>query len=75
MKTLRRITAGVQGVRLIDPMDAFCTASQCRPYEGETVYFKDDNHLSPAGAERFYREFQGDMEWALVGQESRTEGR
>jgi peptidoglycan/LPS O-acetylase OafA/YrhL len=72
MQTLKRVTAGLDGVRLIDPIDVFCTASVCRPYDGDTVYFNDDNHLSPAGAERFYREFRDDMQWALAGQESRA---
>jgi len=67
-ETLRRVTAGIDGVRLIDPIGVFCTSSLCRPYEGDTVYFKDDSHLSPAGAERFYAAFRGDLRWAMVGE-------
>jgi hypothetical protein len=66
-ETLRRVTAGVDGVRLIDPIDVFCTPSVCRPYEDHTVYFKDIIHLDPAGAERFFRAFRDDIRWALVG--------
>jgi hypothetical protein len=65
--TLRRVTAGVEGVRLIDPINVFCTPLLCRPYEGDTVYFKDIIHLSPAGAERFYNAFRNDFRWVLVG--------
>jgi hypothetical protein len=67
-ETLRRVTAGIDGVRLIDPIDVFCTPSLCRPYEDRTVYFKDIIHVSPAGAERFYRAFRDDIQWALAGE-------
>jgi SGNH domain (fused to AT3 domains) len=66
--TLRRVTAGIAGVRLVDPVGVSCTDTLCRPNEGETVYFKDTIHLSPAGAERFYRAFRDDIRWALVGE-------
>ncbi|HUI95361.1 MAG TPA: acyltransferase family protein [Xanthobacteraceae bacterium] len=66
METLREVTAGLDGVRLIDPIDVFCTATVCEPHDGETVYFNDDNHLSPAGAERFYAAFEADMKWAML---------
>ena len=67
-ETLRQVTAGIDGVRLIDPIGVFCTSSLCRPYEGGTVYFKDNSHLSPAGAERFFDAFRSDLRWALVGE-------
>jgi SGNH domain (fused to AT3 domains) len=66
--TLRRVTAGVEGVRLADPIDVFCTSTMCRPYDGDTVYFKDTIHLSPAGAQRCYRAFDDDIRWALAGE-------
>jgi peptidoglycan/LPS O-acetylase OafA/YrhL len=72
-ETLRRVTAGVEGVRLVDPIDVFCTPSVCRPYEDHTVYFKDIIHVTPAGAERFYQAFRDDIRWALTGEESRRE--
>ena len=67
-ETLRLVTAGIDSVRLIDPIEAFCTSSLCRPYEDRTVYFKDILHLDPAGAERFYRAFRDDIGWALTGE-------
>lgn len=67
-ETLRRVTAGIEGVRFIDPTDVFCAPRLCRPYEGETVYFKDSTHLSPAGAERFYQAFRNDLRWVLLGE-------
>lgn len=67
-ETLRRVTAGIDGVRFIDPIGVFCTPLLCRPYEGHTLYFTDIIHLGPAGAERFYRAFRDDIQWALVGE-------
>ena len=72
-ETLRRVTAGIDGVRLIDPIDVFCTPSVCRPYADHTVYFTDIVHVSPAGAERFYDAFRDDIEWALTGQDGRKD--
>jgi len=72
-ETLRQVTAGIAGVRLIDPIDVFCTPSVCRPYQDHTVYFSDILHVSPAGAERFYQAFRADMRWALTGEDARTE--
>ena len=67
-QTLARVTAGIDGVRLIDPIDVFCTPSLCRPYADHTVYFKDIIHVSPAGAERFIDAFRDDIRWAVVGE-------
>jgi peptidoglycan/LPS O-acetylase OafA/YrhL len=67
-ETLRQVTAGIDGVRLIDPIDVFCTPSLCRPYQDHTVYFKDVIHVSPAGAERVYQAFRDDIAWALTGE-------
>jgi hypothetical protein len=71
MDALRRVTAGRKGARLIDPIELFCTASECRPNEGRTVYLSDSNHLSPAGTERFYNAYKSDFLWALTGDEGR----
>jgi peptidoglycan/LPS O-acetylase OafA/YrhL len=70
MEILRRATAGTEGVRVIDPIDVFCTESECRPHEGRTLYFRDTNHLSTAGAARFYKAYEKDFQWAMTGDES-----
>jgi peptidoglycan/LPS O-acetylase OafA/YrhL len=67
MAALRRAIAGTEGVRLIDPIDLFCTETACRPNEGRTLYFFDLSHLSPAGAERLYNTYENDFLWALTG--------
>jgi SGNH domain-containing protein len=71
IEVLHRVAVGSKGVRLIDPIGLFCTETTCRPNEGRTVYFSDSNHLSPAGAERFYDVYISDFLWALTGDERR----
>ena len=67
METLLGVTAGIEGVRVIDPIDLFCTEATCQPHEGRTLYFSDSNHLSAAGAERIYKAYENDFLWALIG--------
>lgn len=69
METLRLATAGFKDVRLIDPIDVFCTAAECRPNQGRTLYYSDTNHLSPAGADLLYKVFENEFLWALTGNE------
>jgi len=75
METLRRTAAGIEGVRVIDPINAFCTESECQPHEGRTLYFSDSNHLSTAGATRFYKAYEKDFLWAMTGDESNNRPR
>jgi peptidoglycan/LPS O-acetylase OafA/YrhL len=70
IETLRSVSSRFEGVRLIDPIDVFCTATTCRSFEGRTLFFHDTNHLSPGGIERMYRAFQSDFKWVLTGSES-----
>ena len=67
MAALRRAISGIEGVRLIDPIGVFFTATVCRPNKDRTLYFSDTSHLSTAGAERFYKSFAGDFLWVLTG--------
>jgi len=69
METLYRVAAGPEDVRVIDPINLFCTESICQPYNGRTLYFKDTNHLSPAGFELLYKAYERDFLWALIGDE------
>jgi peptidoglycan/LPS O-acetylase OafA/YrhL len=71
METLRRVIAGLEFVRLIDPIDLFCTATECRPHNGKDLFFSDTSHLSTAGAERLYKANEHDFLWALTGYERR----
>jgi hypothetical protein len=65
--TLRQALAPITGVRLIDPIDLFCTGTICRPNNGTLLFFSDTSHLSPAGVERLYQRYESDFLWALTG--------
>ena len=58
MSILQKIGAQFKDVRVIDPIDLFCTTSECRPNTGKTMLFSDTNHLSPAGIEIFYEKYR-----------------
>lgn len=72
MEVLRRTAGEVEGVRLIDPIDVFCTATTCRPYSGRILYFSDSNHLSPAGIELLYRTFDAEIQWVMAGKQPQS---
>jgi hypothetical protein len=67
MAILRQAVAPFENVRLIDPINLFCTETECRPNRGTELFFFDTSHLSPAGAERLYRGYEHDFLWALTG--------
>ncbi|KKC36569.1 hypothetical protein WH87_14035 [Devosia epidermidihirudinis] len=54
-------------VRFIDPLDVFCDATTCRPYDGQVLLFSDDDHMSEAGQARVFRAFETDFLWAFRG--------
>ncbi len=67
MMVLRRVAATHDDVRMIDPVDLFCTDTVCRPNDELLLYYFDLTHLSPAGAERLYTSYQREFLWALTG--------
>jgi peptidoglycan/LPS O-acetylase OafA/YrhL len=69
---LRRAVAPFENVRLIDPINLFCTEAECRPNKGTELFFFDTSHLSPAGAERLYRGYERDFLWAITGDDANT---
>jgi peptidoglycan/LPS O-acetylase OafA/YrhL len=60
---LRTLIGRYDNVRLIDPIDLFCDATTCRPFKGDQVFYLDDGHVTPLGAERIYDSFSGDFQW------------
>ena len=50
-------------VRYIDPIDLFCDASMCRPFKDDRVFFRDQGHVLPSGADRIYDGFADDFRW------------
>ena len=71
MSTLRAVTDHAEGIRLIDPINLFCTQTVCRPNDGAQLFFSDMSHLSSAGTERLYQTFEPDFLWALTGDDGR----
>jgi hypothetical protein len=67
METIRQAIGGNNSVRLIDPIDLFCTSTVCAPHDGRTLFFSDTNHLSTAGIERLYQKFESDFHWVSAG--------
>jgi hypothetical protein len=65
IKVLRELAAEIPNVRLLDPIDLFCTAALCTPNGGRTLFHHDSAHLSPAGTERLYQHFRAEFEWAF----------
>ncbi|HZP70017.1 MAG TPA: acyltransferase family protein [Pseudolabrys sp.] len=72
MAVLRQAVARFDGVRLIDPINLFCTETECRPNKGTELFFFDTSHLSSAGAERLYQAYERDFLWALTGGDARN---
>ena len=64
---LHTLVDSLPQARLIDPVADFCDGRLCRPYAGPTALIKDTNHLSPFGAEWFYRRHVQDFLWAFAG--------
>jgi peptidoglycan/LPS O-acetylase OafA/YrhL len=50
-------------VRYIDPLDLFCDATTCRPFDKDAVFFEDTNHVTPRGADAIYDAFAADFLW------------
>jgi SGNH domain (fused to AT3 domains) len=70
---LQQVAARHHEIKMIDPIDLFCTTSQCRPNDGRKLYFSDTNHLSQAGIDTLETAFHPQFLWALTG--SAMEGR
>jgi len=62
---LKETVTDLDSVRLVDPIDAFCTETWCRPYDGETLLYTDHSHLSSAGVERLITATERDLRWVM----------
>lgn len=60
---LAAMAARFDNVRYIDPIDLFCDTSTCRPFEDDHVFFRDQGHVLPSGADRIYDGFARDFRW------------
>lgn len=75
MEILRRIAAASEGIKVLDPIDLFCSENECRPNEGRTLNFFDSNHLSATGFARLYKAYEKDFLWVLTGDAGPAEAR
>jgi peptidoglycan/LPS O-acetylase OafA/YrhL len=55
--------AGLDGVRLIDPLPLFCDANRCSASHMNAPQFRDNNHLNGAAEERLIAGFTEDFAW------------
>jgi hypothetical protein len=60
---LQKLIGRFDNVRVIDPIDLFCDATTCRPFKGNQVFYLDDGHVTPLGAEYIYDSFSSDFRW------------
>jgi len=65
VKALRTLTGRFDNVRFVDPIDLFCDATTCRPFKGDQVFYLDDGHVTPLGAEYIHDAFAGDFRWLM----------
>lgn len=55
-------------LRYVDPLDLFCDSVSCRPYADNQLFFRDQNHVVPNGADRIYDGFPQEFRWVTSGQ-------
>jgi hypothetical protein len=70
MVVLRQVADRYKAIRILDPIDLFCTQTDCRPNDGRKLYFNDQTHLSPAGIDYLERAFRQQFLWVLTGSAS-----
>lgn len=67
MPLLQTVAGEMDGVRAIDILPVFCDEQTCRPEEGGMLFFRDRDHLYPAGVHRLVERFADDFAWLLGG--------
>jgi len=66
---LRAAATGFDDVRFVDAAAAFCDVTWCVPAREGTIYYRDSNHLTDAGAELLQRRFSDDFAWIFAAPE------
>jgi peptidoglycan/LPS O-acetylase OafA/YrhL len=72
VQVLSNTAIGFDNVHYVDPIDLFCDTSTCRPFKGNQVFFRDQGHVLPAGADRIYDGFASDFHWLAGAGQPRT---
>jgi hypothetical protein len=53
--------------RLIDPINDLCGVDWCRPYEVDTVLYKDEHHFGDDVVRKLLARYEADFAWAISG--------
>ena len=70
MVVLQQVADRYKAITIIDPIDLFCTQTECRPNDGRKLYFVDQTHLSRAGIDYLEQAFRQQFLWVLTGSAS-----
>ena len=54
-------------IRLIDPANDLCGPKWCRPYEDDTVLYKDDDHFGDDLVRKLIALYSANFAWAVSG--------
>ncbi len=65
MPLLNAMAGQTDDVRVIDPLGVYCDKETCRPFEGNAIFYRDNDHLSGLGAQRIVSAFDADFRWVF----------
>jgi peptidoglycan/LPS O-acetylase OafA/YrhL len=63
VRVMREAAARFENVHFIDPINIFCDATVCKPFDGNRVFYSDATHLETSGMDLVYEKFEGDFRW------------
>lgn len=67
IKAIADAAAGLENVRLYDPIDEFCDADRCYTRRHGMIMYGDDNHIVPAMAVHLQPQLEPLLKWAAEG--------
>jgi hypothetical protein len=65
VKWLEAATLGEEGVRLIDPIGTFCDPQYCLAYDGDTILYRDEHHLTTPAVRKVVADNQAAFDWVF----------
>jgi peptidoglycan/LPS O-acetylase OafA/YrhL len=66
-KLLKRAALGLEGVKLIDPVQSLCSGDDCPASDGKRLFYDDRHHLTEAALKRVYQDNRRAFEWVVGG--------
>jgi len=64
---LKAAVATFPNARFVEPSALFCDASMCRPFKGDKVFYRDQVHVVPQGADTIIEGFTDDFRRLTAG--------